>query len=202
MIDVPTLAIRITVGLAFFAVLLVLDIRKHGRRSPRLQEYGFIAGITLACMLFGLLHDAVTYAISPEYYIVGKGLIGARDGYFPDVALLALQATWTVGLLGGVALVLANNPSDIYPQLTLGALAKFALLALAFAVACELAAGILAWIFAGPIADGIGWNEIMAETWGRRFMAVAGMHYGVYVGGIVALIGAVVGVRRRRKAEG
>jgi len=194
----PTLPYRIAAGLTVLAMFLAADVRKHGRASRRLREYGFIAFVTVGAMAFGLLHDAVIYTLSPEYYIVGKRLPGAADGFFPDIALLALQATWTAGLIGGVVLVMANNPSPERERVSWRRLMRVAVGILVIAVGCEAAAGLLSYMAANTLADAPGWGQVMTQSWGRRFMVAVGMHYGVYLGGIAGLVVAVVRIRRAR----
>ena len=111
------LALRVGIGVAIFVVLAVVDLARKGRQATRWKEYLFLFTATAVVMLYGLANDMVTVTISPQYFLEHEGLpldtLGARS----IAALVALRATWTAGLILGVALLLANNPSERLPRL-------------------------------------------------------------------------------------
>lgn len=197
MTDDPTLPYRVAFGLTVFGVLGMVDLVRHPRNPRRLKEYAFLFGVTGAVMLYGLAHDAVTFAIAPEYFTVLKGL--GEEAAFVDVARLALMATWTAGLAIGLALLVANNPSRRLPRLGYRALAsELRWLAASPAVAIACGAGTALFPQATVRLLDVGaWPvrhpEEVAIAWA--------IHVGSYAGAALGAIAAVPRVRARRRAS-
>ncbi len=113
--------------------------------------------------------------------------------------LVGLKATWTAGLLIGVALLLANNPMKNRPQLpyrSVYALLPAIVLAAACCGAAFGAAGYRGWLT--PLYPGL--REIVADPIFRPrwFICVWGIHLGGYVGGFAATVLSVVWILWRR----
>jgi hypothetical protein len=202
------LATRIAAGVIIFAILALIDFRRNGNQATRWREYAFLLLCVVAALAYGIVNDLITSTISWEYFSYGKGL---WPDVLPDVppdslrlhlaaCVVGMKATWTVGLMIGVALLLANNPRKDRPQLPLSALAKrlvwilivTIIIALAFGIAGDK--GIFAH-FSDDFAQMLRRNEMRP----RRFMTVFGIHLGGYVGGLIGLCGAVISVACRRK---
>jgi hypothetical protein len=191
----PTFPYRVAFGLTIFGVLGVIDVVRNPQNPKRLKEYAFLFGVTAIVMLFGLVHDAVTFSLSPDYFRVIKGI---RSGsFFPDVAQLALAASWTVGLVIGLAFLVANNPSERWPQLPYRRLARHLLwpavmaplLAVFMAVATRLAPE---WV-----AERLGSSALRADV-----ATVWVAHIGTYVGAVSGLVAGVVQITRERRRGG
>lgn len=61
----------------------------------------------IAAGIFGILHDEITYSISPEYFTKFKFLqfqVGEAVPYRSGAAIVGFKATWWTGLLIGFAL--------------------------------------------------------------------------------------------------
>jgi hypothetical protein len=111
-----------------------------------------------------------------------------------------MKATWTVGLLIGVVLLLANNPSRRWPQLRFGHLIYVAIGVILFAIAGAAVVG-----FAGSC----GWLAFTSEDFREmlrrdemrphQFMTAYGIHLGGYVGGLIGAIWAIVKIRSFRR---
>src|SRR6185436_19046100 len=76
--------------------------------------------------VYGILHDQITYTISPEYYTKFKfyqfGLIDTgNEAIFPNprfqVSLVGFMATWWMGLLIGVILGVTGLIHKDYRQM-------------------------------------------------------------------------------------
>lgn len=104
-----TWGIRLAVGLVGLVYLAAIDWYKNPKNPTRIKEYGFLFGVTGLAMVHGLVHDFFTHAVSSEYFSVGKGMGPRGDAFGPDVALLALQASWSVGLLIGLPIIPVKN---------------------------------------------------------------------------------------------
>jgi hypothetical protein len=202
-----SLPLRIAAGAVFFVTWALFDLRRHGRRATRWREYLFLLAAVAVAMTYGVINDQITSRLSWEYFYYGKGLdalLGPRTP--PDLARLSweaakigMKATWTVGLIIGVALLIANNPSLNRPRLRYAQLITRMLLILLCTIAFAVALGA---------AGGAGWfpwllddaQEILHHDHPRvtRFLLVYGIHLGGYAGGLVGTIAAVISIRRQR----
>src|SRR5437763_16864125 len=109
-----SLPARITAGATIFLWLALLDIRRHGvRRATRWREYAILLVAVLAAMAYGVINDLLTSRLSWEYFYYGKGLdsvLGPRTPPDPhrlawEAGKVGLKATWTAGLVIGVAIL-------------------------------------------------------------------------------------------------
>jgi hypothetical protein len=197
-----TLSIRLAIGLSIFAFLAITDLHRNGKRARRWREYAFLAAVVAIAMLYGIINDQITSAISWEYFYYGKELSPILGPQTPpdraamrwQAAKVGMQATWTVGLILGSVLLIANNPSKSKPQLTFPRL-------FAFVPAVLLFTALLAILFAFiGSRGGLNWCSEdfrqMAQTNLFRpshFMTAWGANLGGYIGGIA---GGVIAVCR------
>ncbi len=192
-----TWVIRMIAGLSALAVLAAIDLCRNPENPTRVKEYGFLFGVTGLTIAYGLIVDMVTYTISTEYFSVGKGLSGAEKSFYPDVAVMAVKAAWSAGLVVGVGLLVANNPRKDLPQLGYRGLARCLFFPLSLSVACGLILGFSARLSASSLSARVGLNSLGLES-DSGFITVWGTHIGIYVGGLVGLILAVGRIRRGR----
>jgi hypothetical protein len=187
---------RLVFGLLFFATLGTIDLVRHPENPRRAKEYAFLLFSTALAVAYGTVHDQVTVTISPEYFLNGKEIRTEGRPLRVAVAILAVQATYWVGLLSGAALLIANNPAA-RPQLPYRALARICAIPLICAAAgAALGSAVFALdpFGAGPVACELG-----GESGPLRFLVVWGIHAGSYLGGLAGAIAAVVAVRRARR---
>ena len=199
---------RIGIGASIFLFLALVDLARNGRSATRWREYCFLLAACAFAMAYGVINDRIGSSISWEYFYFGKGLdeqLGTRIP--PDAAALqwgackiGMKASWSAGLIAGVALLLANNPKPGLRRLSyrtlLNVLPLIFLAAACFAVAGAWVGsrGWLAWTSADLQA-------LLHDNLFRphRFLAVHGMNLGGYVGGAIGTIAAVCQVRRVRR---
>jgi hypothetical protein len=151
---------------------------------------GSIAGV------YGMLHDQVTYSISPEYFTKLKfnqfryADLGLGDRVF--VSTIGFLASWWVGFMAAWFLArqwIPNQPRhQSWPQIRKGILCI-----LAFAL-CFGIAGYGYGLWRGPHADYSAWSWAIQEfkithTW--SFVRVAYIHNAGYLGGLLGLIVAL-----------
>lgn len=170
------------------ALFLALDLRKPNGQRHRWREYLFLLGCGGITALFGMGVDAITSHISPEYFLIGKGIAGG-EGFFRRVAELGAQAGFAGGMIGGGILLLVNRRPE--GAMRLFRVIRLPLLLAAFAGA--VAGGVLAIFpfYTLPLAE-----DALDEPRAQRMTVVWFAHLGIYIGGMIGLIIAARQVRR------
>jgi len=151
--------------------------------------------------VYGILHDEVTYTISPEYFTKLKfDQFRWADVGLPErvyVAEIGFLATWWVGLFVAWFLarrLLPGRPrGEAVRQIAVG----FAIVVLTAVVFAAIAFAYGLW--RGPGADYSSWEPLLDhlgidERW--AFVRVAYLHNAGYLGGLAGLILALVLLRR------
>jgi hypothetical protein len=155
---------------------------------------------------YGILHDQITYSISPEYFTRFKfAQFHYADFGLPPrvfVAEIGFLATWWVGFLAGwfiSRVVVPAFPSHIAVRHT----ARAFLTILAFALTAA-GVGYVLGLLRQSYPDSSGWQEF-ATNHGIKdlpsFVRVAYIHNASYLGGLVGLLAAIVGLRRLKKVS-
>lgn len=113
---------------------------------------------------------------------------------------MGIKATWSAGLILGVILLFANNPSRVLPVLGFKAVIRKLPLMLGITVACAAVLGVVGYYgWLAAINDDFS-LLIKDNLWRpRRFMAVYGIHLGGYIGGLAGAVATALMIRRERK---
>lgn len=159
-----------------------------------------VAGALIAG-LYGVLHDQITYSLGPEYFTRLKfRQFAYADMGWPRrvfVAQIGFLASWWVGLIAGWVLARIAVPVLPVREARAWCLRGFGWV---FAGAVTVAtAGFLLGCVRGPAADYSNWQWFATElgvTDLPRFVRVAYIHNGSYLGGLIGLVAALL--RRRR----
>ena len=166
--------------------------------------------------LYGIIHDQITYAISPEYYTKFKfiqfrlesmglgeniGTLKSPEIIMPNprngVGIVGAMATWWVGLIIGIILsivgLIHRNGSEMFK-----ATAKAILLTIFIALITGLV-GLLVGKFL--LSDATSNWYIPDNVIDRAsFIAVGSMHNFSYLGGLLGLIaGIILSIRQKQK---
>ncbi len=176
-----TFAPRALLALAFLLIASLVELALRGHRAVRWRYSLFLiacggGGAALGCGL-----DAVTSAVSPAYFAMGKGL-GEGDGLSGRALLLGAAAGTSAGVVLGCGLLamLGGRALAWRPALTIGGAA----------VAGSAAGMGVGWLVPlGTLGD---WQDALAWTEQRPFLAVWCAHCGVYVGALAGAVRAVV----------
>jgi len=197
---------RIAVGVAIFAILALVDLRANGSRATRWREYLFLLVCVIAALVYGIINDQITTTISWEYFAYGKGIAeilpaatSNSAAFRWEVAKIGMKATWTAGLIVGVAMLLANNPRRGWARLSYAQLGRFIPLVFALTALTAILLGIAGYCGAFLPVSADFRAMLAANQWHpRRFMCVYGIHLGGYVGALIAIAVAVFAIRRAR----
>lgn len=198
---------RILVGVCIFATLGIVDWRRNGPRATRWREYAVLFTAVAAACAYGAINDQITSRISWEYFYYDKELdhvLGSKVPPDPTAlhwaaAGVGLKATWSAGLILGVALLLANNPRRGVPRLRNRELVARLPMILAAAVILAAIFGLLGYF---------GWLTNLSTEFQdavktdlfrpMRLMCAWGIHLGGYAGALVGTIIACIDVMRIR----
>ena len=150
--------------------------------------------------LYGITHDLITYAISPEYFTklkfhqFGYADFGLGDRVF--AATIGFLATWWVGLIASWFLARRLIPNQTrsfaFRQIRRG---------IAYVLFFGLVCGTLGYAYGlwrGPDADYSSWfatTEQLQVTDVWSFVRVAYIHNAGYCGGLIGLVLALLTIR-------
>jgi hypothetical protein len=204
------LAARIAIGAGIFVILAAADLIRHGRKATRWREHAFLLAATALAMLYGVINDRIAAGISWEYFYYGKDLKQQLGPAVPPDATalnhaaigVGLRATWTVGLLIGAILLIANNPRPNRRPVLYRSLLVLLILIGGIAACGAIAGGIIGsrgWLnWTNRDLAGI-WRENLFRP--RRFLAVYGMNLGGYAGGATGLACCALLIHRLRRIK-
>lgn len=158
----------------------------------------------LVAALYGMVHDQITYSISPEYFTRLKfAQFHYADMGLPPrvfVAEIGFLATWWVGFIAGW--FLARMAVPVWPP---DEARSHVFRGFGIIVASAFAGSLLGFglgLLRGPNADYSGWQEYVL-THGvadlPSFVRVAYIHNASYLGGLFGLIIAVFDLRRLKQ---
>lgn len=157
----------------------------------------FIAGF------YGIVHDQITYSISPEYFTCLKFLqFHYADFGLPPrvfVAEIGFLATWWVGLIAGWFLARIAVPALPAEKARSGVLLGFAIVFAGGFIAAL--AGFLLGLRLGPESDLSNWRGFTTSRGVvdlPNFVRVAYIHNASYLGGLIGLIVALLHLRRQK----
>jgi hypothetical protein len=199
---------RIGIGAAIFAGLAIWDLWRRGSQATRWREYLFLVACVAAALLYGVINDQLTTTISWEYFAYGKGVSDVLPAREPpnslrfrwEAALIGMKATWTAGLVIGVALLIANNPRRGRARLREAELIALLPMVLLVTATTAMLAGLAGFVgLLLPFSS--DFRQLVADDMfrPRRFMAVFGVHLGGYIGGVLGTVTAVVRLLRTRR---
>jgi hypothetical protein len=174
------------------------------RWLPSMLKYALLGSIVAGG--YGIIHDQITYSISPEYFTRLKfsQFHYADFGLPPRVFVgeIGFLATWWVGFVAGWFVARIEVPA-FPPRTARGHASRAFLTILAFALTASII-GYLLGLLRRSNSDLSSW-EGFATNRGvldlPSFVRVAYIHNASYLGGLVGLMSAIVRLRRLKKAS-
>ena len=169
------------------------------RLVPTMLGYAALGGVLAG--LYGVLHDQITYSISPEYFTNLKfdqfhwADLGLPQRIF--VGEIGFLATWWVGFFAAWFLARITVPA-LPPEVAF----RYALRGFAIVFAFGFAGGVVGYVL-GLIrltnSDYSSWDDFRLcydLTDVPSFVRVAYIHNAGYLGGLIGAIIAILYVRR------
>lgn len=171
---------RLALIFAVTLAALLFDLRHPKGERHRFGEYSFLflgAGIGL---VFGIGVDAITSRISPDYFVIGKG-IAPGETFRREVARLGGQAGASAGVLIAGGLLLAN-PQPARALRLLSRVATPLFLAIFLGAAFGALQALLGVIHLTELAEDLGAPraEAFAVVWATH----GGIYFGAFLGWI------------------
>jgi hypothetical protein len=174
--------------------------RIRWRLLPPMLGIACLGALIAGC--YGILHDQITYSISPEYFTKLKSAqFDYADFGFPIrvfVGEIGFLATWWVGAFSGWFLARIALPAWPVRVAFLKCLAGFGIV-FVLAASAALAGYCLGLCHSGDYSY---WRDLCQSLDIRdipAFVRVAYIHNGGYLGGLVGLVIALVVVFCQRK---
>ena len=155
--------------------------------------------------LYGIIHDQITYTISPEYYTKFKfyqfGLMDpGNEAIFPhpriEVSLVGFLATWWFGLIIGIVLALTGlilkNGKQMFTT---------TIKAIGLAIIITAVSGWTGYLYGKFYLTKTGVNWWLPDNLKDvdNFIAVGSMHNFSYLGGILGMIAGILYIIRNKK---
>jgi hypothetical protein len=159
---------------------------------------GLVGGI------YGILHDQITYSISPEYFTKLKfSQFHYADFGFPVrvfVTEIGFLATWWVGFFAAWFLARIAVPAWPVSQAIKRCSSAFLIIFLT-AFAAALVGYLLGLAHGTDYSNWMDLCETLRVTDVPAFVRVAYIHNASYLGGLIGLIAAIIFLKHRRKTE-
>lgn len=154
----------------------------------------FIFIAILVAGVYGILHDQITYTISPEYFTKFKYI---QFGFEPElfgghrqtVAVIGFLATWWMGLFISIPLGLSSLIFSTH-KIMMKILWKAIILVLLTTAIAGIAGFLYGKLYLAEKA--VSWllPEKLSDS--NAFIIVGSMHNFSYAGGVIALISSLV----------
>jgi len=188
---------RIAIGASIFIALAVVDLRRNGQRATRWREYLLLLVAVATAVFYGVINDQLTCTISWEYFYYGKEIYKVVGPETPpadwpfrwEVAKVGIMATWSVGLILGVILLVANNPIKNWPRLSYRTLLRCLITIVLISITFGIIGGLLGYqgflTNLSPDFQDMTRANVFRP---KNFICTWGIHLGGYVGGIVGTI--------------
>lgn len=184
---------RVAALVALMVAVAGAEVVIRGRNATRWKEYGFVLGAGLAAGLFGLANDLVTSSISPDYFVLAKGL--PVDSLPQSAGLLGFQAGFSAGAIAAAFCVYIATRSSRRPAFSLGRLAFLAWRPFALAVALAVLLPLLFSRF-DPLDFEAMLAPILTPPQIGRFIRVWWIHGGLYLGLLTGVLWITIDIKR------
>ncbi len=195
----PNFANRLILLLGLMAVVSIVDFKRHGRSASKHREYGFILIAGFIGGLAGLGNDMITSAISPEYFVFGKGLEPGEDLRW-RAGIFGVKEGLSAGIIGGAICLFATAQERGFSMQRMRCLLGKLWMPLAGAASFAVTLPLIAGKF-DPIHLSDELNSFLGTGQIARFLQVWWIHCGLYSGLVAGLVVMIEQARRQRVAS-
>lgn len=148
----------------------------------------------IIAIVYGILHDQITYSISPEYYTKLKyDQFGLKPEWFggnrPTVAVIGFYATWWTGLYIGSGLGITALIHNSTNQMS-ASIKRSILLVFIITVITGIAGYLYGKLYFSKTDVRWEFPETLVDK--GDYITVATVHNFSYLGGLLGLIGGVI----------
>lgn len=178
---------------------------------PSIRRHDLLAMIRLTALCgilagaYGILHDQLSYSISPKYF----ELIKFRQFAYADfglpprvfVAEIGFLATWWVGIAGGWLLARVGK-SELLQRTNKHYLARALAITAGVSVVFGILGALLGWLRSfSNLGDWAVWQETLSAAELRSLIVVTYLHWASYFGGFLGLVAAALYIRQKKSSN-
>lgn len=199
MLDSIPYSYRVALLVAVMSLIAAIDWRRNRQNATKWKEYAFVIVAGVVGAAFGFFNDLVTSSISPEYFVLGKGLPGG-EGLTLRAGFLGMKAGFSAGAIAGAICLYAATRRSSNPPLAFRNILSFLWRPVVLAI---IAASALALAFRqhDPFDFFAQLDCAVDSEQIRRFLLVWWIHAGLYLGLLVALVWIIADIVRLRKRQ-
>ncbi len=177
---------RVVLLLGLMVVGAAFDYWRRGEKAQRHREYTFICIAGVLGGFVGLANDWITSSLSPDYFILGKGL-QAGSGLRWRAGEYGLQVGFSAGMIAGAFCMFVGVRNSLFSAEQM----RRWLRSLWMPVAGAVSLGLLLPLVAGgsdPFGLSTGLGPLLSTDQIARFKRVWWIHIGLYTGLIIGLV--------------
>ncbi len=188
---------RVALLLGLMLVVSLADFYRNGAQAAKFREYGFILLAGALGGAVGFVNDLITSSISPEYFILGKGLEESPDLRI-QAGLFGLQVGFSAGVIGGAVCLYASRRKSAYPPAKFSRLLQMLWMPVAGAILCGIVSP-LAFSKFDPARFSLQLDTLLSAEGINRFRQVWWTHIGLYAGLVIGLAAMILRAIKERK---
>ena len=174
-----------------------VDLYQKGDQATKFREYGFIIITGIVGAMIGFGNDFITSSISPEYFILGKGLLQGPD-LTMRAGLFGLRVGFSAGVIGGAVCLYASRRKSSYPPTKYSCLLRLLWMPVTGAIACGVAFP-LAFSKFDPARFSTQLETLLDAGKISRFRQVWWTHLGLYAGLVIGLTAMLFRAAKERR---
>jgi ABC-type cobalt transport system substrate-binding protein len=191
---------RIILLLSLMLIISLVDLYRNGARATRFREYGFILITGAMGGGVGLVNDLITSSISPDYFILGKGLQETPDLRM-QAGLFGLRVGFSAGVIGGALCLYASRRKSPHPPLQFFPLFQALWMPVLGAILCAILLPLALSRF-DPARLSVQLDTMISAEKIARFRQVWWAHVGLYAGLVIGLALMIFHAVKERRSIG
>jgi fructose-specific phosphotransferase system IIC component len=188
---------RVILLLGLMALISLVDLWRNGARAVKYREYGFVLFTGVIAALTGFVNDSITSSISPNYFIIGKGL-EENSNLRLQAAMYGCRAGFAAGVVGGAVLLYAARRKSAHTPLEISRIWPMLWMPLAGAAVCGVVFPVVLSRF-DPAHFELQLAGVLSPEDVARFRSVWWIHVGLYFGMTLGLMLAILRALKTRR---